>query len=251
MKTTVAASAVFAFLIMCSIICGACGDDDRSSLDAAAVSDVTVTADAAVGDATAGDMAAGDATAGDAQGSEEYCPVVGYTPCGGDLIGTWVMLALCPEDPVAAAALCEHPYDNQSICTGPGNEAVCDGTPSGTLTFEADGTLDIDTQISLVATYSFTDECLQAAVRAGTTAEERCLSMNNDHLTCTYEEHCTCVSDPMIESDQNTATYTIEGQDLIIGEDPPATWCVDGDRLTMDYYLMHPVSWRYWVLERQ
>lgn len=247
MRTMMAASAVFALLV----ICNACGDDDSTSPDSAAVSDGAVTADAAVGDATATDTATADTATADAPAGDEYCPVVGYTACGGDILGTWAMRALCPEDPAAAAELCQHPYDNLAICTGPGNEAVCDGTPSGTLTFNADGSLDIDTQISLVTSYNYTDQCLEAAVRAGVTAEERCLSMANDHLTCTYEGHCHCVSDPMVESDKKTDTYTIDGDDLILGEDPPSTWCVDGDRLIMDYYLVHPVSWRYWVLERQ
>ena len=197
------------------------------------------------------DARSDDAASADAAGGDEFCPVVEYAPCGGDLVGTWAFRSLCPDDPVAAAALCEHPYDNQPLCTGTGNEAICDGTPSGTLTFNADLSIDIDTQISLVMTWNFTDACLEAAVSTGGTAQQRCLSIANDHLSCSYDGHCKCVSEPMLDTTVNTATYEVIDSEVTLGDDPPSTYCVSGDRLTMDYYLYHPVSWRYWVLERE
>jgi hypothetical protein len=242
MKTAVRVCAIVAFLFGL----GACSDDGS------ALSDAAQPGDGAGSDASTDDAPTGDAPAVDAPAGGQYCPVVGYSACGGDILGTWGMRALCPEDPAAAAALCEHPYDNRTVCTGTGNEATCDGSVSGTLTFKADGTVEIDTQLTLVTSYNFTDECLAAAITTGTTAEERCLSMTKaDKLTCSYNARCTCVSAPMVESDKKTGTYKIEGQDLTLGEDPPASYCVDGDRLTMDYYVFHPVSWRYWVLERE
>lgn len=195
--------------------------------------------------------AAPDSAGGDSAATSAYCPVVDFAACGGDLVGTWAFRALCPEDPAAAAALCEHPYDDRAVCMGEGNEAVCDGRQEGTLTFAADGSLDVETTTTLIATWRFTDECLTAVATSGATPEEHCASIANERLTCTYDAGCTCVGDPIVESDTNTSTWQVVDSDLTLGEDPPAAYCVDGDRLTMDYYLYHPVSWRYWVLERQ
>lgn len=183
--------------------------------------------------------------------SDGYCPVVGYSPCGGDLVGTWEFRSLCPEDAAAAAALCEHPYGDRAACTGAGNEAVCDGTYVGTLTFNADLSASIEAVNTLVGTYSFTDDCLAEVARSGT-PEERCASLGTDRLMCTYDGSCSCVGDPIVQDDANTFEYAFTAEnEVTLGDDPPSTYCVDGDRLIMDYEVFHPVSWRYWVLERQ
>ena len=150
---------------------------------------------------------------------------------------------------MAAAALCEHPYDDRAACVGVGNEAVCDGTQTGWLVFHEDGSIDIDTTLTLVATWGFSDDCL-AAVSTGASAEERCAALGSDRLSCSYDGGCTCVGDPFVQTDTNVATYAVVGDEVTIGDDPPATYCIDGDLLTMDYYVFHPVSWRYWLLER-
>ena len=192
-----------------------------------------------------------DVTGDDDTGEGDYCDVDDYEPCEGGLVDTWAFRALCPEDPAVAADVCEHPYDNVPECTGTGNEAICDGTVGGTLAFQADGTVDVDVSVTLVTTWHFTDECLETVVDRWDTPEERCADLDtNEGQTCTYTESCVCVTDPQIDSTTTTADYAVEGQDLTIGDDPPSTYCVDGDRLTMDFYAFHPDSWRYWVLER-
>jgi len=188
---------------------------------------------------------------GDGPDGDAWCPVTDYTPCGGNIVGTWAYRGLCPEDPEAAAALCEHPFGDRTECTGTGNEAYCDSTDTGTLIFYEDLSIDIETHFSMVNTYNFTDACLEAVATSGTTPEERCADMSREHLACAYTTQCTCVSDPMVEDFTNTATYAVVDNEVTIGDDPPSTYCIEGDVLTMDFYLIHPVSWRYWVLERQ
>lgn len=204
-----------------------------------------------LGAADAGDTGRPDAAPDpDLPAANQWCPVVGYEACGGDLTGTWAFRSLCPEDAAAAAALCEHPYDDQAVCTGPGNEARCDTSYEGTLTFGTDAMVTIAATDTIIASWNFTDDCL-AAVARGTTPEERCASLGNERLTCTYDGACHCVGAPIVQEDLNTVPFAVDGMDVTLGEDPPASYCVDGDRLTMDYYVFHPVSWRYWVLERQ
>ena len=182
---------------------------------------------------------------------EGNCPVTYYEVCGGDLIGEWSFLSLCPEDVEAGAALCESPYDDREECIGEGNEASCDGTTKGTLNFKENGEVEFETEISLTSTWRFTDECLDSVGREPQPAEEHCLGMNNERLTCEYTPgSCQCESAPMVETDSGTAEYQVSNNEIIIGEDPPSTYCIQGDILIMDYYLFHPVSWRYWILER-
>ena len=208
-------------------------------------------ADTTAPDAEADDAEA-DATTPDAE-ADQICPVVGYEACGGDVLGTWAFMDLCPEDPEAAAALCENPFDDRPACVDGGNVNRCEGYQSGTLTFDGAGVVTVDTESGMDVSWIFTDACLEAAQQGGATPEARCLGMNTDKLSCTYEpDACACVGlVSMTQSDFNEAPYAIEGDEIVLGEDPPATYCVDGDRLIMDYYLFHPVSWRYWVLERQ
>jgi len=224
--------------LILALVAVACGDSSTPPVDTGAADSAFDASDTSV-------------DAADTGGGGAYCPVVGYSQCGGDLVGTWAFRALCPEDPAAAAALCEHPYDDRAVCMGVGNEAVCDGRQEGTLVFGADGSLEVDTTTTLIATWNFTDECLADVATSGTTPEEHCAAVGNDRLTCTYEDGCTCVGDPIVEMDTNTSTWEVVGDDLTLGDDPPATYCIEGDLLTMDYYAFHPVSWRYWVLERQ
>jgi hypothetical protein len=219
------------------ILLGACGGDDAGTLD--------------TGTRDAGDSATDSALPTDAAPGDGYCPIVGYSECGGDLIGTWAFRDLCPEDPAAAAALCEHPFDDQPVCAGTGNEAVCDGNQTGTLTFNTDGTVDVATETVLIGTWNYTNDCLAAVTTSGGTPEEQCDSLNNGRQVCTFVAGCTCVGEPIMESFTNNAPYEVVGNDLTLGDDPPSSYCIDGDLLTMDYYVFHPVSWRYWVLERQ
>jgi hypothetical protein len=198
-----------------------------------------------------GDASDADEGGHDADDQAQVCPVTGYSPCGGSLLGAWSFLDLCPEDPEAAAALCESPFDDRPECVGSGNLSICDSTKTGTLDFRADGTILFEDEIVMIATWYFTDRCLEA-VRTESTPTERCESISNEHLRCEYQpDRCVCVSDPMPEHDEGSGTYVVSDNELVIGDDPPATYCIDGDRLTMDYYLFHPVSWRYWVLERE
>lgn len=192
-----------------------------------------------------------DVTVDTQQPSAGWCPVEGYAACGGDLTGTWKFLALCPEDAQAAADLCESPFDDKAECVGGGNINDCKGFHEGTLTFDGNGQVAFETELWMAMTWVYTDACLAAAGVAGGTPEERCLGLSSDKLTCNYlPDECTCSAETGKEFDSGDAAYSLAGDELVIGEDPPATFCIEDDLLIMDYYLFHPVSWRYWVLQR-
>jgi hypothetical protein len=134
---------------------------------------------------------------------------------------------------------------------GNGNETIGEPEMVGTFEFGADGQFTYETTSTVHVTWVYTDLCLEAVGVAGTTAADRCTGLTREHQVCEYApDACRCVADPMIENDAGGGPYSVDGDELVLGEDPPSTYCVDGDRLIMDYYLIHPISWRYWAFER-
>jgi len=240
-------------LTLCLVLLG-CSDDTTSD-----GSEAEVTTDAS-GDSAIDARSTSDATIGDSTGVADvpstdspYCPVVGYEACGGDVVGRWEIRSLCPDDAEAAAALCESPYDDREVCVGNGNTTQCNGTTTGTFEFTEDGQVLFEQTVTMTVEWVFTDECLQAASRnPADSAEGRCANQGNERLTCTYSSAgCHCVGEPIVQPDSGSGTYSITDDEIQLGDDPPASYCVDGDSLIMDYYLYHPVSWRYWVFERE
>jgi len=234
--------------LLCFVLAGvACSDDVAGDVGNDGGADTTL--DGGVPDAPQTDQASADTS--DAAGDSPYCPVTDYTACGGSIVGSWSILALCPEDPAAAAALFESPFDDRPACVGGGNETNGRSEIEGVFEFDDAGQVTFATTSTLLVTWVFDDACLEAAGRAGATPEARCDDVSSDRLTCEYApDACRCVGDPIVEPDEGSGTYTITGDEVVLGDDPPATYCVDGDSLVMDYYLFHPVSWRYWVFER-
>jgi hypothetical protein len=180
------------------------------------------------------------------------CPVTGYEPCGGDLLGTWKFLAMCPDDPDAANDLCETPLDTLPQCIGGGNQALCHPVIDGTMTFVDAETVHLKSEHWIEYTWVFTDACLAAAGLPGADATERCLSQDSDKLSCSYEpDACTCKGASWKEPDDSEAPYSAAGSEMTLFADKlQASFCIVDDVLTIDHYQFHPVSWRYWVLQK-
>lgn len=226
--------------------------DVSKSEDAMAAADTTAPDDVPMADVAAGDTLGGpDVESPDADDSSDTapsagaCPVIDGDPCGGDILGTWTVAEFCPDDPEAAAALCENPFDDPA-CTD--TERACPFVRSGTIVFSAtEATLD--TVTSITPMYRFSSACVQAVKPEAAGAEAACAAMGSPKLTCVYEPGtCVCTGSTEPEPAVETLPVTIDGQSLKLGESA-ATFCVSGDRLTLDF-AMHPVSWRWWVLDR-
>jgi len=180
------------------------------------------------------------------------CPVIGYEACGGDLLGTWKFLDMCPEDPKAANDLCESPFDEIPQCIGEGNEILCDSVIEGTLEFIDADTAKMVSEHWIEFSWVFSDACLVAVGQPGADAQARCLSLSSDKLSCTYAPGaCTCSGASWKEPDDTQFPYTAAGSELTLFQDKiNASYCITGDQLVIDHYFYHPVSWRYWVLEK-
>ncbi len=193
-----------------------------------------------------------DVFPGDVIDPSGVCPVLGYEACGGDLLGKWKFLDMCPEDPVAANDLCESPFDNLPACVGGGNDILCDSVIDGTLEFIDADTAKMVSEHWIVFSWVFTDACLVAAGQPGADSQARCLSLNSEKLTCTYAaDACTCSGQSWKEPDDTELPYSASGSEMTLFQDElKVSYCIDGDQLVIDHYFYHPVSWRYWVLEK-
>ena len=182
----------------------------------------------------------------------EVCPVTDFTSCGGDVEGTWSVVAFCPEDPAAADALCENPFSDTAACVGGENGRRCQWARSGTVRF-AEGRVNTMLSARLDVEYTFSDACVLAREQGAEGAEAACLSLSNARLSCAYDDGvCVCTASLSPQDDSLDEAYTVDGATLTIGsggEALTAAYCVEGDRLVMDV-MPHPVSWRYWVLSR-
>jgi hypothetical protein len=222
-------------LVASSLVAAACGGDDAPATDAAVITlfDAPPPADAAPGHDSA--------TFG------EVCPVTGYEACGGELEGTWYFAASCPEN--ATDIPCESPFDNEPVCTSAGNTVTCATLTSGEMTFT--GTeVHVLRSFSLQPTYVFTGPCLATVLPKEPDTAARCASLTNDVLSCTVTgESCTCVGQSSAETIDDTAPFTVDGNNISLDTELTATYCVADGKLTLDFDP-HPQSWRYWVLER-
>jgi hypothetical protein len=204
-------------------------------------------------DAVTPDTTAADAPAGGDVGPS-LCPVKGYTPCGGDLLGAWTFISFCPEDQAKADALYEHPYDNLTECQDRTKNFVkAVKTFNGSLSFDKTSvTVKYTGHVDL--SYGFTDACLGAVNSSAATPAAACTAMTNPgKLTCTYAASiCTCKGTVQAPSEDSNVGYTLNSANSLTlspGKES-ATFCRTGDVLILDW-VPHPISWRYWILKRQ
>ncbi len=235
------------------VVFAGCGTDNTSGNAGASDSQASASdaADRAKTDAASGDSAS--ETAGSSKGFA--CPTATEPACGGELEGTtWTVVEFCAEDPTAAAALFQHPYDNLPACKPPGGTVAGKLTHTGSLHFE-NGEIQIQLTTQALTTYTFSDACLMAAKPEAAAPSPACASLNKaDVMTCTYAAGsagtCTCQAVVPGDSSQGSEPYTtVAGHTLMIGGEMQANYCVQGDRLLLDI-TPHLKSWRWWLLKR-
>ncbi len=157
------------------------------------------------------------------------CPV---RACGGDVVGTWNVDSFC-------LAFAEPP--------APSDEPECDDflrdtsvDAAGTLTFTADGTATSNLTTQFRIDIALTDTCAQAL--GGNVTQEVCDELEATYATdpeyasadCSFSPGacwCTIVSLP--SNSGETSAYTLDGNQIIIGDSEPSNYCVEGDSLTI------------------
>ncbi len=148
------------------------------------------------------------------------CPA--FTPCGGDITGTWNYTGACLSDAFAEA---------KQQC--PGLTATnAKGTLIGTITATAT-TLTRNVTVNAEASLTFPSSCLTdfggdcSLLQAGINAKYK------GKTTCTAgaSGSCTCDFNGDISPSSQPDTYTVSGTQITTGSGDTYDFCVMGDQL--------------------
>ncbi len=150
--------------------------------------------------------------------------VTNFHPCGGSVLGTWSFTDWCAANSVVG----QDPTDGGC----PGYGLTEDVTPSGTITFNGDGSYS-NTAITLSASIVETipTSCLDVA--GAKTCDATSLHFNEDGGTCaTTGANCVCSAtgsgDPQAAK---TGTYTTGVNTLTTDNGSPTDYCITGTTL--------------------
>jgi hypothetical protein len=149
--------------------------------------------------------------------------------CGGDVVGVWTVVDLCvTATPPADLPECE------------GAVAYGDLDASGQIELTADGRAVSSLDLTLHATYSFSEECLSAQAGAPITVDqsicdrieqEVATAENVTSASCTVSGS-TCVCPTTFHSSTaGEGTYVVDGTNLLDADGNVMPYCVSGDTL--------------------
>lgn len=171
---------------------------------------------------------------GDGTGELPLCDA-DFTPCGGDLEGTWEFTSGCVYG-ISGAGV--PPVVDGSVVCGDSVSTV-DLSVTGTASFDAEGYYSIDQTLTIEYYYRFSLACLAEISRLGGTPFT-CDSLGGE------VSGDACVRDETTEVPaQSAGSYTTEGATLALESpegyvligfatlDPVVDYCVTGDTLTL------------------
>jgi hypothetical protein len=158
-----------------------------------------------------------------------------FSPCGGNIEGTWQVDDVCfTDDPVASA---NSWYASQfAACTD--SIKTLSTTFSGTIDYSA-GVETADFESVTVYTSLYTAECLSAIERSNITiSTDVCSRLESGVIpfakangTCTpVRAACSCEMTSIETQGRRTTDYAVEGN-TIVTDGSSDDFCVDGERL--------------------
>lgn len=165
--------------------------------------------------------ACGDSESGSDDPLDECMRVdASFTPCGGDLTGTWITEAGCGSDLGTALVGCDEAVN--SVRARYSDEATI-RFDRGTFT-SSPGRVSMDYEVR------FPLSCLDSPLLT-------CDPLSNPGtMECTGIKDCVCVMSMESEDEEEKKTYQVSGSHLTIGESEDALdyeYCIKGDRLYM------------------
>jgi len=160
-----------------------------------------------------------------------------FTPCGGDLVGTWTTTDACMTLPTGAQGA-----DPYAVCTAkPKYELELE--VRGTITFRADGTFQSAQTITASSETVLSNDCIS--------------KIGNGQLTCdlldgkTDGSSCVIEQGPNTETGETEGTFRMQGSQLTLltadaadGEDV-TEYCVRGNVVTLQTKTQNGAVLRY------
>jgi hypothetical protein len=151
-----------------------------------------------------------------------------FTPCGGDVVGTWTIKNMCVTGGGAGAV---------EDC--PGATSTFEGIKgSGTITFNANMTTTENVAISGSMKMNLPASCLMGATCAQVDAGLKAAFLGDPEapfsaVSCSGSGSCTCNVTFKGTSMMSMDTYTISGNKITDGEGEEQEYCVSGKTLNM------------------
>jgi hypothetical protein len=166
-----------------------------------------------------------------------------FTPCGGDVVGTWTSSAVC-----GATA--------QLMMACPGASTSFMPTASATYTFNADGSFSLSLTADESGTQTLPASCLsgiQSCALLEMTSTTQGLTTSTTGCTGNPSQSCTCTFTAK-GTLTDTGTYTTAGTGLTMkdssGPSSPLGYCVTGNQLELSL-ITTPTNTTYLILTKQ
>jgi hypothetical protein len=158
-------------------------------------------------------------------GDEGSCSA--FTPCGGDVVGTWTIKSMCVTGGGAGA-----------IEDCPSATTTFEGIKgSGTITFNANMTTTENVAISGSMRMNIPSSCLMGATCAQVDAGLKATLLDPDApfsaVSCSGSSTCSCNVTFKGTSTMEMDTYTISGNKITDGDGDAQDYCVSGKTLNM------------------
>jgi hypothetical protein len=170
----------------------------------------------------------------EAEAQQELCEP--FEACGGDVVGSWKVAAVCFENPALFL-----PATAEPDCADVVREAHA--RAAGRYQFSEDGKQTVDLRLELDLDTLWTDACV--ATLSGddtTTAAGLCEGLEQQYAdqsdiasaSCELDgDDCACLLSTVRMSEANRGNYVVEGD--AIGSSP---YCVEGDTLRLSMTAM-------------
>jgi len=155
----------------------------------------------------------------------ESCPV--FSPCGGNLVGSWTIKSMCTDFSKDTSLSCEGLTVSSSL------------QPSGTLTFASDGSYVSQGSVSGSMSTTYPASCM-------TNLGVSCSSLNSANnpakgfsISCgdSTTGDCVCNETLVNKPTSEQGTYAVSGPALSLvvngKAQDPSQYCVAGDTLTL------------------
>ena len=180
------------------------------------------------------------------------CPSA-FTPCGGDVLGKWSLVSVCPAGGASLTTPCDHPFASLPGCTGAENQATCTNVYGGAITLRSDGTSTVEMSLHAEMAITLSSACV-LAVAGGSSAQAACPGLktpNGKALECSFSSGlCRCAFKTEPQTETKNDVYQVSGTELVVtpnvGEKIGGAYCITGDELVM----RGVIGWAYWVLRR-
>jgi hypothetical protein len=159
-----------------------------------------------------------------------------FDACGGNIVGTWTYTGACLTLPPGALGGTDSGDNPFAACSEqPHADFTIDVT--GTATFGADGSFNVDQTVTSGGGFYVPQSCLDELM-PGLTCDALEAPVSEDGKGCLLSDD----GDSMPQMDMETGTYTTEGSTLKVmsegdteEDDSVTTYCVQGDKLTVHF----------------